>query len=785
MTHKSNSYPSLILFVFLVLNFTNFPYLPSESLMTSPNYLNPSESPLFAASDPTIQLLSNLALDNFCSGNGTTGLSLASAHVIENMQINAAGSGSAIFLENISRFLIVQNITLINSGNQDITYDAGFKLINCSNIIIDNCTIRNNGRDGILIRESASITIKHSKISDNSKIGISMYESNSTQILDSTITNNLREGVYYTVECHDHIIHNCNLSLNRNGAYIYKSSSNFTLTNNLVEDNDENGIYLQLAIENTINHNIVTGTSHSFGIYLELSSHNMIWNNTVRDVIDRGITLYETNHSMVRENDVQECDYGLELWGGDSGNSNTIEHNTFSNNSGYGIIFDDSCKHNRIFGNLISENGDIGLYLTDDIANTSVSQNIISQNGGYGILLDRDSYNNTFSYNLIEKSEDYAVHFEDTANSTFFHNKIEHGSGGLDFHNTHNSSFYGNTVYNHTFEGVYLSDCNSNLFAGNNITQNSDGFNLENCENNTLWLNLISNNTNLNGRDSSGDNLWDNGTIGNYWGDYITKYPVATSLDNIWQTEYEINGSGSDETFVNDTRPFVSAPFELNISQGNNLMYGYGQSGNLIEWHVESNLSVWYHYRIFAEEELLQSGIWSPSHPISLNVDGLEVGNYTYTLIVTDGTAWSLIESILWVDVNYLPDRPIFVTPSQTITNENITVEWQEAPYAESYQLYLEGTLLINTALTSVNLQFAENGTYSLYLIAINSYGFSPQSDNLTITVAISPEDEVDDDMDDDTNGETEIPPWIYITGGGVILIVVGGTIFFIIKRKK
>ena len=39
-------------------------------------------------------------------------------------------------------------------------------------------------------------------------------------------------------------------------------------------------------------------------------------------------------------------------------------------------------------------------------------------------------------------------------------------------------------------------------------------------------------------------NQWNNGTHGNYWGDYIAKYPLATNNETVWDTGYEIDGDG-------------------------------------------------------------------------------------------------------------------------------------------------------------------------------------------------------------------------------------------------
>lgn len=41
-----------------------------------------------------------------------------------------------------------------------------------------------------------------------------------------------------------------------------------------------------------------------------------------------------------------------------------------------------------------------------------------------------------------------------------------------------------------------------------------------------------------------GGNVWDNGTTGNYWSDYLTRYPNATEIDN--------SGTGNTSFFINE-----------------------------------------------------------------------------------------------------------------------------------------------------------------------------------------------------------------------------------------
>jgi hypothetical protein len=89
--------------------------------------------------------------------------------------------------------------------------------------------------------------------------------------------------------------------------------------------------------------------------------------------------------------------------------------------------------------------------------------------------------------------------------------------------------------------GIYLTSSNNNKFYRNNITDlllrtsNNNIF----FENNFVIDNFLS---------MGGNNLWDNGTVGNYWSDYAARYPNASEMGNsgIGDTPYVIDADNVD-----------------------------------------------------------------------------------------------------------------------------------------------------------------------------------------------------------------------------------------------
>jgi hypothetical protein len=69
----------------------------------------------------------------------------------------------------------------------------------------------------------------------------------------------------------------------------------------------------------------------------------------------------------------------------------------------------------------------------------------------------------------------------------------------------------------------------NNTLYGNNFTGNGLGLGLD--SNNSLYGNNFVNNSHDVGSYSA-SNVWDNGTFGNFWGDYFARYPDAKEVDS-------------------------------------------------------------------------------------------------------------------------------------------------------------------------------------------------------------------------------------------------------------
>jgi parallel beta-helix repeat protein len=145
-------------------------------------------------------------------------------------------------------------------------------------------------------------------------------------------------------------------------------------------------------------------------------------------------------------------------------------------------------------------------------------------NNERGIYLDSSS-NNTVSGNNLTANNVYGILLDSSSNDTLLDNNVTNNRDGID-----------------------LEYSSGNTLSGNNVTVNNDyGIWFYSSSNNLIFLNSFVNNTNQAYTDGL-PNIWNNGSVGNYWSDYLTKYPNATQVDNsgVWNTPYNIDTSNTD-----------------------------------------------------------------------------------------------------------------------------------------------------------------------------------------------------------------------------------------------
>jgi parallel beta-helix repeat protein len=125
--------------------------------------------------------------------------------------------------------------------------------------------------------------------------------------------------------------------------------------------------------------------------------------------------------------------------------------------------------------------------------------------------------------------------------NTLLGSNIVNNGGGIVLGRAHHNALLGNNVTANNLFGINVFRSDSNTLSGNTVANSGEGIILTFSSYNTIYHNYFINNTSQ-VISTYTDNIWDDGSKGNYWSDYLTKYPNATQVDSsgVWNTPYVI-----------------------------------------------------------------------------------------------------------------------------------------------------------------------------------------------------------------------------------------------------
>jgi len=302
-------------------------------------------------------------------------------------------------------------------------------------------------------------------------------------------------------------------SVSRAGHY---QSNNHTISGNNITANG-NGMYIRSS------HNIIVGNNISYnedyGIDFS-GSNNLLRNNTMdSNKYNFGVTSDPGNNDIDRSNTVngKPICYWFD-----------VKDRTVPSDAGYVALI--NCKNITVQNLQLSHNGE-GIILVSTTDST-ITQNSITANRDEGIGLYQSS-RNVISGNYIAnngRGSEVGVWGRGIGVSGSFENQI-----------------IGNTITeNNGYAIRFTGDQRDNVFYHNNFIDNKVHEGLQVSMDKIFCLGL--------------GNAWDNGEEGNYWSDYVTRYPNATEVDGsgVGDTAFYINENNQD------SHPLMN-PVDVNV----------------------------------------------------------------------------------------------------------------------------------------------------------------------------------------------------------------------------
>jgi parallel beta-helix repeat protein len=412
-------------------------------------------------------------------------------------------------------------------------------VIERDNVILDGggYTLQGNGNStGVFVNNRNGVTVRNMEIR-NYLYGI-----------------RLLTDYYARVNTGNHNISGNNLADNNYGIFFGQCS------NNVLRDNQMNGNNVSLSISfgalgdklasfvhdvdtsNTVNGKPVyywvnqqnKAVPPNAGYVGLVNCTNIIVQNLDFTGDSQSVLLVLTTHSTITRNNIaNNGDQGVNLY---KSSNNSICENSITNNSDNGIYLYES-PNNTISGNTITENNQNGIYLFGSSHN-SISGNTITLNNG-GIHLYSSSTNNTVSGNNVTKNTEYGVNLDWANNNFVSENHITENGKGILVLDSSNNRIIGNTVKENNGWGIRLERLQRNNIIYHNYF-------IDNKVEDSLQVSI----PRVWGPDweDGNPNVWDNGTTGNYWSDYFTRYPNATEIGNtgIGDTPFYINPNNLD-----------------------------------------------------------------------------------------------------------------------------------------------------------------------------------------------------------------------------------------------
>jgi len=324
-------------------------------------------------------------------------------------------------------------------------------------------------------------------------------------------------------------------------------------------------------------------------------------------------------------------------------NATYIVNNTMEYSSESTMLLAWSCRgifvmfnnitHSLMSGILFYESRDIFIY----------RNNISSNNQAIKVEYCQDTVvcNNNVNDNAV------GFYYTDNCRTKITGNKFNsntiHGMNFANFlYEDPELSMFGNEMVGNGESGIYLYNISRTKIVENNISYNYYyGLELENnCTFNYIWSNAFGENNLGTVSDSSlstAINYWNWTDIGNWYSDYLDKYPGASQSGGRWSEDYVLSPKNIDKDYNPLVDPILISDPEVLYTGV--LEFEEGSGAVDISWEiVDMTISCVGIYTILIDHVIYEEGIFLENEgAVWANLGFMTLGEHNVTLIVEDG----------------------------------------------------------------------------------------------------------------------------------------------------
>ncbi|MHA2364806.1 MAG: right-handed parallel beta-helix repeat-containing protein, partial [Candidatus Hodarchaeales archaeon] len=434
-----------------------------------------------------------------------------------------------------------------------------------------------------------------------------------------------------------------------------------------------------------------------------------------------GFELDNSDYNTFINNDARnnsQNGYRLET----SSDFNTFNFNTAINNSLDGFVVTTESNNNTYIDNYAFNNSQNGFTLSElNTDYNTLINNFASNNSQNGFYLPHYSQyntliNNSAFFNLLD-----GFNFDlYSSGHTLKGNKASNnGLNGFYFNDNDENILDNNYAINNSQYGIYMGLSGDFQVSNNYLYNNTDyGMYLYSSFYFRVYHNVFIKN-NQEGKqayDDSSYNYW----ARNYWSDYTDS---DNDNDGMGDIPYWLPGFAHAE----DMLPLVPTLFN-----SEDIIISQGTTGNTISWTSSYLYPVT--YEIYINDNHDTTGTWLPKKVITVSGDGLELGVYNFTIIVTDINNKNVTDAVI---VTVIDDAVPLINYSNST---NYDVSWIATDMHPSIYYIYQNNLEVNSGVwisgMVINYTFGGliPGMYNFTIILKDDFG-NMVSDTVILTI--------------------------------------------------